>query len=150
MQTLLPALLPAKPNHIRELQPAVLSAVGAVAGSARRQLSRTPGMTAVLGLAAPRRKSSFVKRHPVLVGASVLAVAAGGVLAIPRVRQALRQTSDRLADRLRTAFRRPAAQRGDGAAATYADPQEHQDELLDEGIEESFPASDPVSVKRIT
>lgn len=28
--------------------------------------------------------------------------------------------------------------------------QEHQDDLLDEGIEESFPASDPVSVKRIT
>jgi hypothetical protein len=26
----------------------------------------------------------------------------------------------------------------------------HQDELLDEGIEETFPASDPVSVKRIT
>lgn len=26
----------------------------------------------------------------------------------------------------------------------------HQEELLDEGIEESFPASDPVSVKRIT
>jgi len=29
-----------------------------------------------------------------------------------------------------------------------ADP--HQDELLDEGVEETFPASDPVSVKRIT
>lgn len=26
----------------------------------------------------------------------------------------------------------------------------HQDALLDEGIEETFPASDPVSVKRIT
>ena len=26
----------------------------------------------------------------------------------------------------------------------------HQEELLDEGIEETFPASDPVSVKRIT
>ena len=26
----------------------------------------------------------------------------------------------------------------------------HQDELLDEGIEETFPASDPVSVKHIT
>ena len=26
----------------------------------------------------------------------------------------------------------------------------HQDELLDEGVEETFPASDPVSVKRIT
>ena len=28
--------------------------------------------------------------------------------------------------------------------------KEHQDDLLDEGIEESFPASDPVSVKHIT
>jgi len=27
---------------------------------------------------------------------------------------------------------------------------EHQDELLDEGVEETFPASDPVSVKQIT
>ncbi len=31
---------------------------------------------------------------------------------------------------------------------TEMDP--HQDELLDEGVEETFPASDPVSVKRIT
>ena len=28
-------------------------------------------------------------------------------------------------------------------------PKEHQDHLLDEGIEETFPASDPVSVSRI-
>ena len=28
--------------------------------------------------------------------------------------------------------------------------QRHQDDLLDEGVEETFPASDPVSVKRIT
>jgi hypothetical protein len=27
--------------------------------------------------------------------------------------------------------------------------QEHQDRLLDEGIEETFPASDPVSVPRV-
>ena len=27
---------------------------------------------------------------------------------------------------------------------------DHQEELLDEGVEETFPASDPVSVKRIT
>ena len=35
-------------------------------------------------------------------------------------------------------------------AARTPDKTEHQEELLDEGIEESFPASDPVSVKRIT
>ena len=28
--------------------------------------------------------------------------------------------------------------------------RQHQEDLLDEGIEESFPASDPVSVKHIT
>lgn len=28
-------------------------------------------------------------------------------------------------------------------------PKEHQDDLLDEGIEETFPASDPVSVPRV-
>jgi hypothetical protein len=31
-----------------------------------------------------------------------------------------------------------------------AHPKRHQEELLDEGVEETFPASDPVSVKRIT
>ncbi len=45
----------------------------------------------------------------------------------------------------------------DGAKRGPAHPDEvrnevhpHQDELLDEGVEETFPASDPVSVKRIT
>lgn len=28
--------------------------------------------------------------------------------------------------------------------------KDHQEDLLDEGVEETFPASDPVSVKRIT
>jgi hypothetical protein len=41
---------------------------------------------------------------------------------------------------------------GTGATADdipdAADPR--QEELLDEGVEETFPASDPVSVKRIT
>jgi hypothetical protein len=30
------------------------------------------------------------------------------------------------------------------------DDEAHQEDLLDEGVEETFPASDPVSVKRIT
>ena len=30
------------------------------------------------------------------------------------------------------------------------DRESHQEKLLDEGVEETFPASDPVSVKRIT
>jgi hypothetical protein len=40
---------------------------------------------------------------------------------------------------------RPASANPDDAEA-----RRHQDELLDEGVEETFPASDPVSVKRIT
>jgi hypothetical protein len=31
-----------------------------------------------------------------------------------------------------------------------ADAEDRQEALIDEGVEESFPASDPVSVKRIT
>jgi hypothetical protein len=47
--------------------------------------------------------------------------------------------------------------RADDAATTApgdlepnADLAQRQDRLLDEGVEETFPASDPVSVKRIT
>lgn len=46
--------------------------------------------------------------------------------------------------------------RGDDDRAADAAPEDHvkgkerQDALLDEGVEETFPASDPVSVKRIT
>lgn len=42
--------------------------------------------------------------------------------------------------------------KGSGASADDVPDEAHprQDELLDEGIEETFPASDPVSVKRIT
>jgi hypothetical protein len=42
----------------------------------------------------------------------------------------------------------PLVMDDDDEADTPARP--HQEELLDEGIEETFPASDPVSVKRIT
>ncbi len=31
-----------------------------------------------------------------------------------------------------------------------SEPKAHQEALLDEGVDETFPASDPVSVKRIT
>lgn len=33
---------------------------------------------------------------------------------------------------------------------TGATPQDREDDLLDEGLEETFPASDPVSAKHIT
>ena len=44
---------------------------------------------------------------------------------------------DKAADRL---------DKGDAGAKT----QEREDDLLDEGLEETFPASDPVSAKHIT
>lgn len=34
--------------------------------------------------------------------------------------------------------------------ADHPDRKQRQDELLDESVEESFPASDPISPKRIT
>ena len=42
--------------------------------------------------------------------------------------------------------------RDDEAAKAIPDPDLHRrhDELLDEGVEETFPASDPVAVKHIT
>ena len=46
-----------------------------------------------------------------------------------------RGNDDRAADRVRP---------------EHDDAADHQEELLDEGVEETFPASDPVSVKRIT
>ena len=42
------------------------------------------------------------------------------------------------------AFGAPSRPHGEGKRL-----REHQDRLLDEGIEETFPASDPVSVSRI-
>jgi hypothetical protein len=45
------------------------------------------------------------------------------------------------------AGRAPAGRRPEDVADEV---HPHQDELLDEGVEETFPASDPVSVKRIT
>ncbi len=43
-----------------------------------------------------------------------------------------------------------AAASAPGERTEACDPEERQDKLLDEGLEETFPSSDPVSVKRIT
>lgn len=53
----------------------------------------------------------------------------------------------------RPAARRPSEPRSPGRAHpddVLVEVHPHQDELLDEGVEETFPASDPVSVKHIT
>ncbi len=54
--------------------------------------------------------------------------------------------------RHRRRARRPPADdpARDARAAKAREAKEHQEALLDEGLEESFPASDPLSVKRIT
>jgi hypothetical protein len=50
-----------------------------------------------------------------------------------------------------TPAQKPMQDKADKAVETLEkDKGDHQEDLLDEGIEESFPASDPVSVKRIT
>jgi hypothetical protein len=145
MQTLLPAKRP----RISDLQPVVLDAARSAAGSARRTLARSPAMAGALRLPGPRRKRSFVSRHPVLLGAGLAAAAVGGVLAIPAVRSALTDASRRLTGRVKARLG-GGSRRGDGAAELDPEVQVRQEELLDEAIEESFPASDPVSVKRIT
>ena len=43
-----------------------------------------------------------------------------------------------------------AAEAAPGDRALDEDLQQRQDELLDEAVEETFPASDPISPKRIT
>ncbi len=43
-----------------------------------------------------------------------------------------------------------AAAKAPGERLEHHDPEERQEQLLEEGLEETFPASDPVSVKRIT
>lgn len=43
-----------------------------------------------------------------------------------------------------------AAARAPGERQKHHDADERQEQLLEEGLEETFPASDPVSVKRIT
>ena len=43
-----------------------------------------------------------------------------------------------------------AGEKPDQLAEKVDNSEDRQEALLDEGVEESFPASDPVSVKRIT
>ena len=46
--------------------------------------------------------------------------------------------------------RKPAAARVEDEDLDAMDPEERQEVLVDEAVEETFPASDPVSPKRIT
>ena len=62
--------------------------------------------------------------------------------------------ADEREDRVRTkGGEAPDSDRAADAAEAGSDPdaqQTREDELLDEGLEETFPASDPVAAKHIT
>ena len=121
-----------------------------IAHGAHREFDRAAELSAALQSKLERliRRDKRASRLPVAIGVLVVGAAIGGaLLASPRVRGALRQGWDRARGRrpdepIRVADRyQPVVQKP---------PQDRQEDLLDEGIEESFPASDPVSVKRIT
>ncbi len=154
MQTLVRAL----PDRFASLTGATRDLTASTAHLARRELGRVTrrelDRAKDLGGDIQRRLGRFADsdkrsaRLPVAVSVLVLGAAVGGaLLASPRVRGALRQGWDRARGR------RPAAMVGAGdgpGRAALSSSRERQEHLLDQGIEESFPASDPVSVKRIT
>jgi len=120
-----------------------------VARGAQREIDRAKDLSDVLQrrLEGAIRRDRRSSRLPVVLSVAVVGVAIGGaLLASPRVRASLRQGWDFL--RRRPAPALLARTGSDDIALKPA--HERQEDLLDEGIEESFPASDPVSVKRIT
>jgi len=127
-------------------------AAAITAQMARHRLDQAEGAAITLGRAARRRSGEIARltavragRSPILAGALLLAVLAGGVLLVSgRARTAVRSSAKNLGARMTGAPKRRFA-----AEPTLRE-RARQEALLDEGIEETFPASDPVSVKRIT
>jgi hypothetical protein len=134
-------------------------AVAITAQVARHRLEQAQGAALTLGRAAQRRSGEIARqtaaragRSPILFGALLLAVATGGVLLVSaRARTALRSSAKSLGDGARSAGM-TGKPKGHSAAGRTLErrARNHQEALLDEGIEETFPASDPASVKRIT
>ena len=131
-------------------------AAAITAQMARHRLDQAEGAALGFGRAARRRTGEIARltasragRSPVLAGALLLAVVAGGVLLVSgRARAAVRSGGKNLGDSLRGARTAGAPKRRSGAEPTLG-ARAHQEALLDAGIEETFPASDPVSVKRV-
>lgn len=99
----------------------------------REKLGHSPAVPVLSASAiksfAPRGAklaATALRRHPVALGATVAVAAIAGVVLLTRKAKA-KQVADGLVESKR----------------------ERQEDLLDEGIEESFPASDPVSIKRV-
>ena len=127
----------------------------ALAHGARREFDRAAELSAALQsrLEHVTHRGRRSSRLPVAVGVLVVGAAIGGaLLSSPRLRATLRDGWDRARGRRPgEPIRIGDGYVGDGYQRTAAKPaQDRQEDLLDEGIEESFPASDPVSVKRIT
>lgn len=117
-------------------------------GRAQRELDRARDFGKGLQLRFDRfaEPNGRPSRSTVAVSAFVLGAMVGGaLLASPTVRNAVRQGWESLRRR------RPAQAVGDGSMQSALQPaQTRQEDLIDEGLEESFPASDPLSVKHIT
>lgn len=145
-----------------KLRRPVRDAAAMTAQTARHQLDRAEGAALTFGKAAQRRAGEIARagvpgsrRSRVLTGALLLAAVTGGMLlSSARARAVLRSGVNGVGlwaagRRSRAAeeeepSERPLSRMPDLGA------KEHQEALLDEGLEESFPASDPVSVKQIT
>jgi hypothetical protein len=88
-------------------------------------------------------RRSARRRSPILTSVLFVAVAAGGALIVRASgRSAQRSSAAGFSGRLR-------AGRRSGVAPIDQAALDHQEALLDEALEESFPASDPVSIRRI-
>ncbi len=68
-----------------------------------------------------------------------------GIASLQREDEAVTLAADR-----DTADEKPSPKAQKGSPAPRADRKKRQNALLDEGLKETFPASDPVSVVRIT
>lgn len=126
--------------------------VSAIAAKTTRHLDRAEAKALALGKAARRRadgglRAGFHGRRPQAVaGALLFATVAGGVLfAIAR---AMSRSGVNGAGRAVLEKEASFGERPNWTPDLHG--ADHQEALLDEGLEESFPASDPASVNRIT
>ena len=131
-------------------------ALAMTAQAGRYQLDRAQGAAATLG----RLAGTNARRFPLAMGLISLSAAVGGTLMFShRARSALRSGihglwQGRDAREYKAAISplkiRDAIDDEDAVPGRPGAKKAHQEALLDEGLEESFPASDPLSVKSIT
>jgi hypothetical protein len=145
-------------EKLGDLRKPTRDAAAITAQMARHRLDQAEGAAVTFGRVARRRSGEIARqtaaragRSPILTGALLLAVVTGGLLLLSgRARSALRTGAKNLGDGLRGAGMTGTPKPLSGRANLEPLARARQEALLDEGIEETFPASDPVSVKRIT